>query len=126
MNFFVLNDDVKSIIAKHLQSDCTIRITISSIIMIFKKYYLERLCLMMIFIKLQNYRMMILKMQKYTRFIKISMTLYILVVHVVVHVVLEKTNDDFKKKNCFLLYILVVHVAVHVVLWYFKEFHVKI
>jgi len=70
--------------------------------------------------------MMILKMQKYTRFIKISMTLYILVVHVVVHVVLEKTNDDFKKKNCFLLYILVVHVAVHVVLWYFKEFHVKI
>ena len=55
MNFFVLNDDVKSIIAKHLQNDCKIRTMLSSNIMIFKKYYLERLCLIMIFTKRANW-----------------------------------------------------------------------
>ena len=46
---------------------------------IYKKYYLERLYLIMIFIKLEKFKMMlkkmiILMMLKYTRFIKISMT----------------------------------------------------
>ena len=51
INFFDLNDDVKSIISKYLLSDFEIRTMFSQNIKIFKKYYLERLYLMMIFVQ---------------------------------------------------------------------------
>jgi hypothetical protein len=51
MNFFDLNDDVKSIISKYLLSDFEIRTMFSQNIKIFKKYYSERLYLMMIFVQ---------------------------------------------------------------------------
>jgi len=76
MNFFDLNDDVKSIIAKHSTSDFKIRTMLSSKHQDLQKYFLERLCSMMIFVKFQKHKMMlkkmmILKMPTYTRFIKI-------------------------------------------------------
>jgi hypothetical protein len=59
MTFCDLNDDVKSIIAKHVLSDYKFSTMITSKqIKIYKKYYSVRLYLITIFIKLKKYMMM--------------------------------------------------------------------
>jgi hypothetical protein len=89
MNFLDLNDDVKFIIYKHLLRDRKIRTIFPS-----KHHDLQKILFGEIvfdddFRKIVNLQdnvkeMMILKMLKYTRFIKISMMSYI---HWLVHVI---------------------------------------
>ena len=87
MNFLDLNDDVKFIISKQLQSHCKIRTMLS------KYHDLQKILFAEIvfdddfrkILKLQNdvKEMMILKMLKNIRFIKIAMMSYILVIHMI-------------------------------------------
>jgi len=79
MNFFDLNDDVKSIITKHLTSDYFTRT------MFMSKHHM-----------MMSKMKIILTMVKYIRSIKISMVYYKLVPHVF-H--LKNTCLIFKKKN---------------------------
>jgi hypothetical protein len=57
MNFFYLNDDVKSIITKHLLGDYFISTMFMSKHQDLQKHSLARLYLITIFVKLQKYKM---------------------------------------------------------------------